>query len=538
MKNLKGKRTILYRRVSTTEQKKTGNSLNSQKDKLRIFCKNNEIEIIKEFEEDYSAKNFNRPEWKKLNDFAEKNKSEIDFLLVFDWDRFSRNVYEALGVIHDFKKLKIEVNCPDKWIDYNDPSQIIIQLMYLGLPEVDNRIRSQKVKLGMRQGLKEGRWNVKQPFGYIPGKDHFGKPLMKVHPDNGQLLKNLFEMYSSGNFNQSEILQMSMFKPLKLSKSNLSRILQNKIYTGYIDIPAYDDEPKQTVKGLHEPITDFITFHKIQELFKVRSSNKQKPKSFNKKLFLRGHLKCSKCGGNLTGSGSTSKTGKKHYYYHCSSAKSCSERFRAELANSKFEDYLKQFEIKPEVKRLFVEILKNQFSEFEIERFNKIKFIKDEIHGIEKDKKLLLDILIRGVISDDSFSQKDKEYADKINKLEIELSNLNDYENDLEDFINFAIELMTNINKIIEVSDEITLPKFMSSIFEDKLEFEKEDYRTPKLNTSVEHMFQIINDLGSFKNKKGDVFSDVSRKVLKVGIEPTRPKSLDFESSASTSSAT
>ena len=36
MKNLKGKRTILYRRVSTTEQKKTGNSLNSQKDKLSI----------------------------------------------------------------------------------------------------------------------------------------------------------------------------------------------------------------------------------------------------------------------------------------------------------------------------------------------------------------------------------------------------------------------------------------------------------------------------------------------------------------------
>ena len=53
----------------------------------------------------------------------------------------------------------------------------------------------------------------------------------------------------------------------------------------------------------------------------------------------------------------------------------------------------------------------------------------------------------------------------KLINLEIELSNLNDYENDLEDFINFAIELMTNINKIIEVSDEITLPKFMSSIF-------------------------------------------------------------------------
>ena len=65
-----------------------------------------------------------------------------------------------------------------------------------------------------------------------------------------------------------------------------------------------------------------------------------------------------------------------------------------------------------------------------------------------------------------------------------------------------------------------------------------QDYRTPKLNSSIGIIFQIISDLELSKNKKGDNFSDVSRKVLKVGIEPTRPKSLDFESSASTNSAT
>ena len=528
MKNLIGKKAILYRRVSTTEQKKTGSSLNSQKDLLRSFCHNNEIQIIKEFEEDYSAKNFNRPEWKKLNDFAKKNKLGIDFLLVFDWDRFSRNVYEALGVINDFKKLNIEVNCPDKWIDYDDPAQIMMQLMYLGLPEVDNKIRSQKVQMGMRQGLKEGRWNVKQPFGYIPGVDDFGKTLMKVDPEKGKLLKSLFELYSTGNYNQSEILKMTIFKSLKLTKSSLSRMLQKKIYAGFIDIPAFKEEPKQTKKGLHEPITDIITFNKIQELFKVRSAHRQKPKSFNEKLFLRGYLRCSKCGGNLTGSGSTSKTGKKHYYYHCSSTRSCNERFRAELANSKFEDYLKQFDIKPEVKILFVEILKNQFSEFETERFNQIKSINDEIHGIEKNKNVLLDKLIGGVVSDNIFNQKNKEYIDRINNLEIDLSNLKDYENDLKDFINFAIELMTNLNRFLKISDEVTLPKFMSSIFEDKLEFEEEVYRTPKLNKSIECMFQTINNLGLIKNKKGDNFLDVSRKVLKVGIEPTLLKRTGF----------
>ena len=54
---------------------------------------------------------------------------------------------------------------------------------------------------------------------------------------------------------------------------------------------------------------------------------------------------------------------------------------------------------------------------------------------------------------------------------------------------------MTNVNKIIKIGDEDTLPKFMSSIFDDKLEFEQEDYRTPKLNPSVEYIFQTINEL-------------------------------------------
>ena len=538
MKNLKGKRAILYRRVSTTKQKETGNSLNSQKDQLRSFCYNKEIQIIQEFEEDFSAEDFNRPEWNKLNKYAKANYREIDLLLVVNWDRFSRNTLEALNTIDTFSKINIEVNSINNWIDYQDPTQKFIQLMYLGMPEVDNKMKGLRIKKAMREVRKSGRWCSKQPFGYLPGKDHFGKALMKVDPDKGQLLKSLFELYSSGNYSQSEILKMTSFKPLKLSKSNISRILQNIVYAGFVDVPAFEEEPKQTKKGLHEPIIDLITFNKIQELFKVRSAQKQKPKAFNKKLLLRGHLRCSKCGGNLTGSASTSKTGKKHYYYHCSSKRSCNERFRAELANSKFEDYLKQFDIRPEVKRLFVEILKNQFSEFETERFNQIKYIKDEIHIIEKNKNVLLDKLIEGVISDVIFNKKEKEYIHRINNLEVDLLNLNDYENDLKDFINFAIELMTNINKMINFNDEVTLPKFMSSIFEDKLEFEKESYRTPKLNPSIDLIFQSINGLELNKNKKGDTFLDVSHEVLKAGIEPARREALDFESSVSTNSTT
>ena len=264
MNNLNGKNAILYRRVSTTDQKVFGNSLNAQQSSLKNFCNKNSINIIKEFQEDYSAKNFNRPEWKKLNLFAKKNKNNIDYMLVVDWDRFSRNTYEALGVINDFKKLDIEVNCIEKWINYNDPAQIMMQLMYLGMPEVDNKVRSQKVQMGMRQGLKEGRWNVKQPIGFIPGKDELGKPLMQLDPLKAPLIKDLFELFSTGLYSQNELILMNTFKPLKLSKSNLSRVLKNPLYYGKIKIPQYNEEPERIINGLHKPIIDINIFQKVQ----------------------------------------------------------------------------------------------------------------------------------------------------------------------------------------------------------------------------------------------------------------------------------
>ncbi len=102
MNNLSGKKAITYERVSTSEQKLYGNSLNAQKSSLRDFCDKNSILVLKEFQEDFSAKNFQRPEFIQLRKFAEQNKGDIDFLLIVNWDRFSRNVYEALGIIGEF----------------------------------------------------------------------------------------------------------------------------------------------------------------------------------------------------------------------------------------------------------------------------------------------------------------------------------------------------------------------------------------------------------------------------------------------------
>ena len=102
------KRAILMSRVSSDEQAK-GYSLDIQVEKLSEHCRREAISVVNIFKEDHSAKNFNRPEFKKLLQYLKANKGKVDLLLVSTWDRFSRNLTESFAMIDRLKNLGIEV---------------------------------------------------------------------------------------------------------------------------------------------------------------------------------------------------------------------------------------------------------------------------------------------------------------------------------------------------------------------------------------------------------------------------------------------
>ena len=56
------KNVIIYTRVSTDDQAKVGYSLAHQKCVLERYCKLRKLHILKHYQDDYSAKDFERPE--------------------------------------------------------------------------------------------------------------------------------------------------------------------------------------------------------------------------------------------------------------------------------------------------------------------------------------------------------------------------------------------------------------------------------------------------------------------------------------------
>src|SRR5688572_29561069 len=90
----------LYVRVSTDEQADKGYSQRNQEEMLRKFCGLNNIQIRDVIYEDYSAKTFNRPPWKKILLNLRRYKNKTDLVLFTKWDRFSRNAGDAYQMIN------------------------------------------------------------------------------------------------------------------------------------------------------------------------------------------------------------------------------------------------------------------------------------------------------------------------------------------------------------------------------------------------------------------------------------------------------
>lgn len=188
---------IIYTRVSTDEQEEKGYSLRDQTARLEKHCRERNIEIIKHYEDGHSAKTFERPEFGKLLEFVTKNKGFIQKLLVVKWDRFSRDMTGALGMISILKKYGLEVEAIEQPLDDDIPENLLMKAIYLATPQVENARRSLSTKNGMRKALKEGRWMATAPFGYRNSRDGHNKPII-VLTERAALVKEAFELYAKG----------------------------------------------------------------------------------------------------------------------------------------------------------------------------------------------------------------------------------------------------------------------------------------------------------------------------------------------------
>lgn len=164
------KKVIRYLRFSNLGQ--SNGSIESQELCTDQWISFNNAELIDTFiDVGKSAKTFDRPDFIRLQKFVSKYYKTVDYLLVDQMNRFSRNAGEALTMIKDLqKKHRIQVVSVTEGItfDYEILGSFFRTGLQFLLAEEDNINRSIKIRKGLYTAkAQEGRFVHKTPpFGY------------------------------------------------------------------------------------------------------------------------------------------------------------------------------------------------------------------------------------------------------------------------------------------------------------------------------------------------------------------------------------
>lgn len=403
------KTAYLYVRVSTDEQKRKGNSLLEQENRLIKYCETHNVKIKGIFREDYSAKNFNRPEWKKLIAIIKKDRSrEINNILIVKWDRFSRNIelaYEMIGIL---RKYNTQATAIDQPVELSVPESSVVLAFYLSIPEAENSRRALNTMRGIRLAKEMGRYPNKAPLGFINTEGLDGRKYIKPIRHDAEILIWAFEQLAKNFYAVDEIRRMVNAKGLECSKSNFWTLIRNPVYCGYVRIFS-NDGTLQLVKGIHEPIISEDLFQEVQNVIGTRRKAINKRDELKTIFVLKGYLRCPECDHLFTASVSKGRT-KKYAYYHC--AKQCKKRIRADQINESYNNQLQQFQLSSGALELFEMILKEentyeQRTKYLRERTRLTNKISEQQVIISKARKLL----VAGILLLDDFSEMKREYT-------------------------------------------------------------------------------------------------------------------------------
>ncbi len=511
---------IIYKRVSTETQKERGFSLRHQDEMLRRYCEFKGYNIVNAYTEDFSAKDFNRPEFQKLLLYVKANKKKVDLILFTKWDRFARNLEEALRTIRELKGKGVSVQAIEQPLDLENVDNKTMLALYLVGPEVENDKISARTIDGLLRARKEGAWPGKAPYGYSNFRNDSGKSTL-IPNNKSDLVITAFEEVEKNIESIDSIRRRLKEKGMELCKQAFLNMLKNVAYIGKVNVPAYKKDEEYITDGLHEGIVTEELFRRVQLVIKGRRKGDSIPSHKNEAFPLRNFIVCAVCGQNLNGSKSRGRSGVRYAYYHC--RKRCPTYVPEQVVDMRFIEMLGSLNIKEEVILLFGEILKDVFGNSEKETQKKIKQLILEKE--ELDSKIIKaeDRLLAEDIALENFNKITNRLSNRIMDINNEILVLSEKKENPVNYLNASRLVLTNLDSLYKKLPYDLKRTLIGSIFPEKVVISNEDCRTTSCNEVMIFLTSIERDSRLLECKKPLGLSGLSTFAPFPGLEPGTP---------------
>lgn len=475
---------IIYTRVSTEEQARNGFSLSKQEFECKNFAKREGYNILKIFkEEGASAKSTNRPQLQNLIKYCIENKKNVDCIIVWRFDRFTRKLEDQIELFSRLQKYGITVISATENNEQNATGNLMRNIIG-SFAQYENDVKSERVKAGMQQAFLEGNWLWKAPIGY--------KMIdRKLYPDEEKspIIKKLFEDFATGMYRQTDLLKYLKENGIKISANSLCELLRKPIYCGYLVNKKYSDKP---VKAKFEPIIDEQTFYAVQAVLKGNKSQAVPHLRQNPIFPLKQFVTCPYCNQPLTGDTPHGRKGQKYYYYRCYN-KDCIARFNIpkEKLENKFVEYLSKIKPERSLLKLFKVIMKDVYDKSTQEARKSYETLNRQLETVSNNKSKLLDLLIAEKISSDDYKMKSEQYEDIEADLKSKIAINNIPKNDFNECLEYACNILDNLDTFWLNSKIDIKERLQKIIFPKGLKYESGVFR----NSGISSLFNIIGTL-------------------------------------------
>ncbi len=165
------KRVIVYLRVSSHEQGRSGFSLEAQRSQLHhvaaAYWPGAEVQ---EFSDVQSARGFKRPGWVAVMESI--RAGGVLAVLVVDLDRFARNLRDGISVLEELQRRNVVLIAGGQGIDTRTAAGGLVANLLLSVGEFESRAIGERVKRVHQWRRVQGKKGPGlRPWGWTVGED-------------------------------------------------------------------------------------------------------------------------------------------------------------------------------------------------------------------------------------------------------------------------------------------------------------------------------------------------------------------------------
>lgn len=489
----------LYLRVSTEEQL-TNFSIDTQREICRKEADRKGLIVDKVFtEEGKSAKDITgRPQLIELLEYCRTHKKDIAAVIVYRIDRMSRSTMDYLAIRKTLASYGVTILSATEPTG-SSPTEVMLETILASFGQLDNSIRAERARNGLRKRFLSGQAASSVPLGYAHRTIDKKRLIVKNEPLYS-IIQRSWNLMATGTKSLTEIasamntwgIRVTWKKQKRIiDKQYASKLFRNPFYMGIL----YSKKYNQRVKGTHEPMISEDLFYRVQAVIDGRSNQTtvNRRNRDNAGFPLRGIVECARCGRPYTGGLSKGKN-KRYAYYFCpggckGSVIAVENKDETGLHDQLIKE-LRRITPSPETLEWFKLKLHSSYNA-------RLKLLEEShkqaslhIQELKDRYNLLVEKNMSGLYSDEVFKEQAKKIEEELTVAHLVKSEDNMKKYDIEEIVNFTSAMLADLGKAFTLSNLAQKRVLLGSIYEEKLKIENKVMRTLILSP----LFQLIHD--------------------------------------------